>query len=113
MFSALTFFRHSRQCESVIIVGMMGISEGYFLSQGADEVCALCLGEVCGDVKNPLHQWEVQFPEVPKPVTREPDLPKVRHPHLENNHTSRNFSQVYQLSKFCTCRTPTTTPTTS
>lgn len=41
------------------------------------EICSLCLGETCGDVDNPLHEWSVSFPPVPKPDIVEPPLPQV------------------------------------
>ncbi|KAJ3657922.1 hypothetical protein Zmor_009698 [Zophobas morio] len=74
---------------------------------GADEVCALCLGEVCGDVKNPLHQWEVQFPEVPKPVTREPDLPKPGLPTFKVLHLSdTHYDPDYVVGSAANCEEP-------
>lgn len=38
---------------------------------GPKEMCALVLGEVCGDVNIPKHDWDVVFPDVPKPTVKE------------------------------------------
>lgn len=34
-------------------------------------MCALVLGEVCGNVNVPKHDWNVVFPDVPKPTVKE------------------------------------------
>ncbi|XP_034650658.1 sphingomyelin phosphodiesterase isoform X1 [Drosophila subobscura] len=39
-----------------------------------DELCSFIIGDGCGDVYNPYHEWEVIFPPVPKPP-RLADLP--------------------------------------
>lgn len=44
---------------------------------GPDEVCSFVIGDACGDVYNPLHEWEVMFPPVPKPKTVEQKIPEV------------------------------------
>lgn len=41
-----------------------------------DEICSFVIGDACGDIYNPLHEWEVDLPPVPKPETRELPLPK-------------------------------------
>ena len=43
----------------------------------SQQICSLCLGEMCGNVENPLHDWNVEFPNVPKPEVVELDLPTV------------------------------------
>jgi sphingomyelin phosphodiesterase len=48
-----------------------------FLCQGPEEICSLVLGEVCGEVKNPMHEWKIEFPDVPKPQIADSELPKV------------------------------------
>lgn len=42
-----------------------------FIISGVAQICSLCLGEVCGDVENPLHEWSVQFPVEKKPSLKE------------------------------------------
>lgn len=44
---------------------------------GPEEVCSFVIGDACGDVYNPYHEWEVMFPPVPKPKREEMALPKV------------------------------------
>lgn len=46
---------------------------------GPDEVCSFVIGDACGDVYNPYHEWEVMFPPVPKPAIIEPKKPIVRY----------------------------------
>lgn len=46
---------------------------------GPDEVCSFIIGDACGDVYNPLHEWEVMFPPVPKPAVVEQKIPEVRY----------------------------------
>lgn len=35
------------------------------------------IGDACGDVYNPYHEWEVMFPPVPKPNIDEQKVPQV------------------------------------
>lgn len=44
---------------------------------GPVEICSLALGETCGDVANPSHEWSVMFPDKVKPEVMEPPLPQV------------------------------------
>lgn len=37
---------------------------------GPNEICSFVIGDACGDVYNPYHEWEVAFPPVPKPTVR-------------------------------------------
>lgn len=47
----------------------------YFI--GPDEICSFVIGDACGDVYNPHHEWEVMFPPVPKPTIVQPKVPEV------------------------------------
>lgn len=47
---------------------------------GPDEICSFVIGDACGDVYNPYHEWEVAFPPVPKPALRELDAPVDKAP---------------------------------
>lgn len=42
---------------------------------GPDEICSFVIGDACGDVYNPYHEWEVAFPPVPKPLVRDLKAP--------------------------------------
>lgn len=46
---------------------------------GPDEICSFVIGDACGDVYNPVHEWNVMFPPVPKPEVVEPKIPEVSH----------------------------------
>lgn len=37
------------------------------LKLGPEEICSFVIGDACGDVYNPTHEWDVVFPPVPKP----------------------------------------------
>lgn len=44
---------------------------------GPDQICSFVIGDACGDVYNPYHEWEVMFPPVPKPKIDEQNVPLV------------------------------------
>jgi len=44
---------------------------------GPEEICSFVIGDACGDVYNPFHEWKVVFPPVPKPPVAEPKAPTV------------------------------------
>lgn len=44
---------------------------------GPEEICSFIIGDACGDVYNPYHDWEVMFPPVAKPTPQVMELPKV------------------------------------
>jgi hypothetical protein len=48
------------------------------LTLSAEEICSFVIGDACGDVYNPYHEWEVIFPPVPKPVVTPLVAPTVR-----------------------------------
>jgi hypothetical protein len=48
------------------------------LTLSAEEICSFVIGDACGDVYNPYHEWEVVFPPVPKPVVTPLAAPTVR-----------------------------------
>lgn len=45
------------------------------ISIGPNEICSFVIGDACGDVYNPYHEWEVAFPPVPKPALRAMEVP--------------------------------------
>ncbi|XP_063616721.1 sphingomyelin phosphodiesterase isoform X1 [Cydia splendana] len=66
----------ARVCEG--ITRLFGSEVVYVLKRvtiGPDEICSFVIGDACGDVYNPYHEWEVAFPPVPKPVTKVLDIP--------------------------------------
>lgn len=42
-----------------------------------EEICSFIIGDACGDVFNPKHEWDVVFPPVTKPNVQAPIAPKV------------------------------------
>lgn len=42
---------------------------------GPDEICSFIIGDACGDIFNPTHEWDVVFPPVPKPNIATPKAP--------------------------------------
>lgn len=47
---------------------------------GPNEICSFVIGDACGDVYNPYHEWEVSFPPVPKPQVQKLDAPIEKAP---------------------------------
>ncbi|KAJ8940101.1 hypothetical protein NQ318_016017, partial [Aromia moschata] len=44
---------------------------------GPEEICSFVIGDACGDIYNPYHEWEVMFPPVPKPTVIEQKIPET------------------------------------
>lgn len=59
---------------------------------GPDEVCSFVIGDACGDVYNPYHEWEVEFPPVPKPDVVDIPLPKEGVPTFKVLHLCKYFT---------------------
>lgn len=83
------------------------------VSLGPEEICSFVIGDACGDVYNPFHEWKVIFPPVPKPEVPEPKVPTVRtictcvisiHVNVSNFEINLSCRKEHQHSKFCTCR---------
>lgn len=56
------------------------------LKIGPEEICSFVIGDACGDVDNPTHEWKVVFPPVPKPPVQPPTPPSVSY-HFLNFET--------------------------
>jgi sphingomyelin phosphodiesterase len=65
------------------------------INLGADEICSFIIGDACGDIYNPYHEWEVDIPAVPKPEVRELDLPKEGKPTFKVLHLSDTHYDPY------------------
>jgi sphingomyelin phosphodiesterase len=67
----------------MIIVSTLNLFQGevvYVLQRiniGPEEICSFVIGDACGDVYNPTHEWDVVFPPVPKPTPIETKILKV------------------------------------
>lgn len=51
--------------------------------KGPDQICSFVIGDACGDVYNPYHEWEVIFPPVAKPKVEEEKIPQVNYKNLK------------------------------
>ncbi|XP_055686380.1 sphingomyelin phosphodiesterase isoform X1 [Lutzomyia longipalpis] len=88
-----------RVCEGVS--QLFGVEVIYVLERvtiGPDEICSFVIGDACGDVYNPYHEWEVAFPPVAKPDPKEIPLPKEGAPlfkvlHLSDTHYDPYYAQ--------------------
>ncbi|XP_071442023.1 sphingomyelin phosphodiesterase-like isoform X1 [Hetaerina americana] len=75
---------------------------------GPDEVCSFVIGDACGEVDNPSHEWKVQFPPVPKPaiVNNPPPkpgtTPTFKVLHLSDTH----FDPYYEEGTNAECNEP-------
>ncbi|CAG2061259.1 unnamed protein product, partial [Timema podura] len=82
----------------------------YVLKQitlGPDKICSFVIGDACGDVYNPTHEWKVVFPPVQKPdVTPQkapsPGAPTFKVLHLSDTH----FDPYYQEGTNADCKEP-------
>lgn len=56
---------------------------------GPEEICSFVIGDACGDVYNPTHEWDVVFPPVPKPSIIEAKILKV----ITSKYCMTNYNQ--------------------
>lgn len=66
------------------------------LDPNPTEVCSFLIGDVCGDITNLLTEWNVTFPDIPKPEIKEIKLPKENSPtfkvlHLSDTHIDPHY----------------------
>ncbi|XP_068906860.1 sphingomyelin phosphodiesterase-like [Tenebrio molitor] len=74
---------------------------------GPEEICSLVLGEVCGEVKNPMHEWKIDFPDVPKPQIADSELPKPGLPTFKVLHISdTHYDPDYVVGSVSNCEEP-------
>ncbi|RZC38634.1 sphingomyelin phosphodiesterase-like [Asbolus verrucosus] len=74
---------------------------------GPQEICSLVLGETCGDIDNPLHEWHVKFLDTPKPEVIEPELPKVGSPTFKILQISdTHYDPDYAIGSPSNCEEP-------
>ncbi|XP_022913387.1 sphingomyelin phosphodiesterase-like [Onthophagus taurus] len=63
-----------------------------------EQICSLTVGELCGDIENPLHEWDIKLPDKPKPQLQLAELPLKDSPtfkvlHLTDVHYDPNYVQ--------------------
>lgn len=72
-----------------------------------DEICSFIIGDACGDVYNPYHQWEVNFPPIPKPIPNDLPLPKLNAPTFKVLHLSdTHYDPYYAEGSNANCDEP-------
>ncbi|XP_026276630.1 sphingomyelin phosphodiesterase [Frankliniella occidentalis] len=77
------------------------------VSLGPEEVCSFVIGDACGDVYNPFHEWKVVFPPVSKPEVLEPKVPTEGAPSFKVLHLSdTHFDPYYQEGTNADCNEP-------
>ncbi|XP_037946445.1 sphingomyelin phosphodiesterase isoform X2 [Teleopsis dalmanni] len=89
----------ARVCEGVST--LFGSEVIYVLQRvnlGPDEICSFVIGDGCGDVYNPYHEWEVIFPPVPKPPVAELGIPQESAPffkvlHISDTHYDPHYAE--------------------
>lgn len=64
---------------------------------GPNEICSFVIGDACGDVYNPYHEWEVSFPPVPKPAVRPPEIPVDKAPSFKVLQISDTHFDPYYM----------------
>lgn len=75
------------------------------ISIGPDEVCSFVIGDACGDVYNPYHEWEVAFPPMPKPPVKaleapQPNAPTFKVLHISDTHFDPYYAEGESLIYF-------------
>lgn len=97
-----------RVCEGVC--QLFGVEIIYVLKRitiGPDEICSFVIGDACGDVYNPYHEWEVDFPPVPKPEVRELPVPDEGVPTFKVLHISdTHYDPYYAEGSNADCNEP-------
>ncbi|XP_021710800.1 sphingomyelin phosphodiesterase isoform X1 [Aedes aegypti] len=97
-----------RVCEGVS--QLFGVEVIYVLKRvtiGPDEICSFIIGDACEDIYNPYHEWEVDFPPVPKPEIREVPLPQEGAPVFKVLHLSdTHFDPYYAEGSNADCNEP-------
>lgn len=74
---------------------------------GPEEICSFVIGDACGDVYNPTHDWEVVFPPVPKPTPKQFPVPKEGAATFKVLHISdTHFDPYYQEGSNADCKEP-------
>ncbi|XP_059050871.1 sphingomyelin phosphodiesterase isoform X1 [Achroia grisella] len=98
----------TRVCEGV--TRLFGSEVVYVLKRitiGPNEICSFVIGDACGDVYNPYHEWEVSFPPVPKPSTRSLDIPVDKAPTFKVLQISdTHFDPYYAEGANAECNEP-------
>lgn len=97
-----------RVCEGVS--HLFGVEVIYVLKRvtiGPDEICSFVIGDACGDVYNPYHEWEVAFPPVPKPEVHDIPIPKEGFPTFKVLHISdTHYDPYYTEGSNANCNEP-------
>uniref|UniRef100_A0A1A9ZW88 Sphingomyelin phosphodiesterase n=1 Tax=Glossina pallidipes TaxID=7398 RepID=A0A1A9ZW88_GLOPL len=97
-----------RVCEGVST--LFGSEVIYVLQRttlGPDEICSFVIGDGCGDVYNPYHEWDVVFPPVPKPTVTEAAAPKEGAPFFKVLHISdTHYDPHYVEGSNAECNEP-------
>ncbi|XP_026320284.1 sphingomyelin phosphodiesterase isoform X1 [Hyposmocoma kahamanoa] len=97
-----------RVCEG--ITKLFGSEVVYVLKRvtiGPVEICSFVIGDACGDVYNPYHEWEVAFPPVPKPAVRTLETPLEKAPSFKVLQISdTHFDPYYQEGANAECNEP-------
>ncbi|XP_050359570.1 sphingomyelin phosphodiesterase isoform X3 [Nymphalis io] len=98
----------ARVCEG--ITRLFGSEVVYVLKRitiGPDEICSFVIGDACGDVYNPYHEWEVAFPPVPKPAVRALEAPIEKAPTFKVLQISdTHFDPYYAEGANAECNEP-------
>ncbi|XP_050666343.1 sphingomyelin phosphodiesterase isoform X2 [Leptidea sinapis] len=98
----------ARVCEG--ITRLFGSEVIYVLKRitlGPDEICSFIIGDACGDVYNPYHEWEVAFPPVPKPEVPELEAPIDKAPTFKVLQISdTHFDPYYAEGSNAECNEP-------
>lgn len=98
----------ARVCEG--ITRLFGSEVVYVLKRitiGPDEICSFVIGDACGDVYNPYHEWEVSFPPVPKPAPKSLEAPQEGAPSFKVLHISdTHYDPYYAEGSNAECNEP-------
>ncbi|XP_054266219.1 sphingomyelin phosphodiesterase-like isoform X1 [Macrosteles quadrilineatus] len=97
-----------RVCEG--ITELFGGEVVYVLKRlkiGPEEICSFVIGDACGDVDNPTHEWQVVFPPVPKPPVQAATPPSATAATFKILHISdTHYDPYYQEGTNADCKEP-------
>lgn len=71
------------------------------------QICSFVIGDACEDIYNPLHDWEVAFPPVDKPLIKAPSTPIEGRPSFKVLHLSdTHYDPYYEEGSNADCTEP-------
>ncbi|XP_058804235.1 sphingomyelin phosphodiesterase [Phymastichus coffea] len=98
----------ARVCQGITL--LMGEEVIYVLKRveiSPAQICSFIIGDACEDIYNPLHDWEVAFPPVNKPIMKSSMTPIDGRPTFKVLHISdTHYDPYYEEGSNAECNEP-------